>query len=297
MSLDPEVYGQAIRVGGYDLFRISVYRMTPEELWAARRLRQFQARALRRLRWRLACRYYIVTGGIGLLMVEAAATVILLAGRATPEPNLAVVLVAGAAGTVLMLGVATSKELNRWLHSRKRELDTVTDELEMHRDTIRVLGRHLKRHEQLETGGSAVTIRTVLGAGLRISLRVLAGAFGAFITASGFVGLTREPEEFRMFVLVLLGTCAGMGVAAGVKGRRRKTAGAGLLFASGVCGAILLNSVVAAPSGVRTMAWYIGYTLSIGMYTALGLVLVVAAVRGIHRRSTSATPSKPRRSP
>src|SRR5690606_20419405 len=239
--------------------------MTAEELYAHRRLRQIQVRLLRRARLLLALRYYGAAGTAAALIVAAAATIILLAGQLTPTPNFWIVMVASAAGTVLVLGLASSHELNRRLGEWKRELEAVTDELEMHRDTIRVLGRHLKRHEQLETGGYAVTIRTVLGAGLRISLRVLAGAFGAFITASGFVGLAREPEEFRMFVLVLLGTCAGMGVAAGVKGRRRKTAGAGLLFASGVCGAILLNSVVAAPSGVRTMAWYIGAALSMGM--------------------------------
>jgi len=131
-------------VGLYDLSRVSFYRITHEELRVARRLRELRVHALRRARLRLALRYYGVAWTVAAALIVAAATIILLAGQLTPTPNFWIVMVAGAAGTVLVLGLASSHELNRRLGEWKRELEAVTDELEMHRDTIRVLNRHLR---------------------------------------------------------------------------------------------------------------------------------------------------------
>src|SRR5690606_5823556 len=99
---------------------------------------------LRRARLLLALRYYGAAGTAAALIVAAAATIILLAGQLTPTPNFWIVMGASAAGTVLVLGLASSHELNRRLGEWKRELEAVTDELEMHRDTIRVLNRRLR---------------------------------------------------------------------------------------------------------------------------------------------------------
>lgn len=131
-------------MGLYDLSRVSFYRITHEELRVARRLRELRVRALRRARLLLALRYYGAAGTAAALIVAAAATIILLAGQLTPTPNFWIVMGASAAGTVLVLGLASSHELNRRLGEWKRELEAVTDELEMHRDTILVLNRHLR---------------------------------------------------------------------------------------------------------------------------------------------------------
>lgn len=135
----------------FDTQRIGFRRMTDEELWAAKRLREQDVSEWRRARVWIGLRGAVVTGAVLAFFATGCIAVILFL---TPLPFLLHLILAAIWIGIFMEGWDWS-DFNRRLETSWGEFQELGARIRMHKDSLRQLEElmgHHSRHRRPEAG-------------------------------------------------------------------------------------------------------------------------------------------------